>query len=76
MKVLTFRDLRPLKGIPYSRQHVDRKVRAGTFPKPIKLGEGQRATNAWLESEIDKWLQRRAASRKAASPQAALNPTS
>ena len=66
MKVLLFRDLRPEKGIAFSRQHVFRKVRAGTFPKPIKLGEGERATNAWLESEVDAWVAERAKARGSA----------
>ena len=36
----------------------------GTFPLPIKLGN--RAVG-WLESEINAWVEARAASRKAAA---------
>ena len=63
MRVLIFRDLRPKKGIAFSRQHVFRKVKDGTFPRPLKLGEGERATNAWLESELDAWVEARAKAR-------------
>ncbi len=35
-KALTQKDLKS-KGVPYSRQHIDRNVRLGTFPKPFKL---------------------------------------
>jgi hypothetical protein len=36
---LTQKDLKARKGIPYSRQHVMRKVDDGTFPPPFKLAE-------------------------------------
>jgi hypothetical protein len=36
---LTQKDLKTRKGIPYSRQHVMRKVDDGTFPPPFKLAE-------------------------------------
>jgi hypothetical protein len=37
--VLTQKDLKVIKGIGYSRQHVRRKVDDGTFPPPFKLAE-------------------------------------
>ena len=46
------------------RTSIENKVKAGTFPRPIKLGE--RAVG-WLASDIDKWIEERArASKKAA----------
>jgi predicted DNA-binding transcriptional regulator AlpA len=36
IRVLSQADLAQ-KGIPYSRQHVNRRVRDGTFPPPFKL---------------------------------------
>ena len=60
MKLLNRDDLRA-RGIRWSRQHVDRMVKAGEFPAPVKLGAG---TNAWLESEIDAWIETRAAERE------------
>jgi prophage regulatory protein len=44
------------KGIDYSRQHVDRLIKAGTFPRPIKLGKNR---NAWIEEEIDAYVEAR-----------------
>jgi hypothetical protein len=35
-RVLTREDLRA-KGLKYSRQHLNRRVNAGTFPAPFKL---------------------------------------
>tara|TARA_B110000977_G_C11070731_1_gene489456 strand:- start:712 stop:906 length:195 start_codon:yes stop_codon:yes gene_type:complete len=36
------------------------KMKAGTFPKPVKLGA--RAV-AWLEPEIDAWIKERISQR-------------
>jgi hypothetical protein len=36
-RVLTQKDLRPEKGIGYSRQHLTKKIRNGTFPRPFQL---------------------------------------
>jgi prophage regulatory protein len=49
------------KGISYSRVHLWRLVKAGYFPKPIKLGDGAR--NAWVEEEIDALIAERMAAR-------------
>jgi prophage regulatory protein len=39
-------------------------VKAGTFPKPVKLNpDSQRSPVAWLESEIRDWQQKRIADR-------------
>jgi hypothetical protein len=34
--VLTSKDLRTKKGISWGRQHISRKVRDGTFPRPFQ----------------------------------------
>jgi prophage regulatory protein len=52
MRILNLSDLRD-RGIPFSRQHIHRLVVAGKFPKPVKLG---RATNGWVEDEINEYL--------------------
>jgi prophage regulatory protein len=64
MRFLTFPELRPQKGITYSRHHLRRKCNAGEFPKPVPLSE-QRI--AWLEDEIDAWIEAKAAQRKGAA---------
>ena len=45
-----------LKRQPYSRSSIYRKVRTGDFPAPIKIGPNR---NAWLESDIDQWIDQR-----------------
>lgn len=61
MKVLSYPDLKELKGIRFSRQWLAKLVAEGKFPAPVKLGA---ATNGYLESEIDGWLKARAAERE------------
>ena len=61
MKLLPYDALKE-KGILYSKAHLWRLVKAGTFPKPIKLGAGR---NAWVESELDRWIESRMAARDA-----------
>ena len=43
-----------------SRSSIYRNIDAGTFPKPISLGP---RTVGWLETEIDRWIERRIESR-------------
>ena len=38
-----------------SRSSIYAKAKAGEFPTPFKLGGGR--SSAWLEHEIDQWLQ-------------------
>ena len=49
--------------IPFTRQHLSRLEKAGLFPRRVQVG-GQRV--AWLESEVDAWIEARAAERQAA----------
>ena len=62
MKVLSFRDLRD-RGIPFTRQHIHKLVTRGEFPAPFKIGAN---TNAWADSEIDKYMKDRIAKRDTA----------
>jgi predicted DNA-binding transcriptional regulator AlpA len=54
-RMLTFKDLRNLKGWPYSRQHTHKLIRAGHFPAPEKLYEGGQI-NVWDEATVDAHL--------------------
>ena len=60
MKVLVFEDLKPEKGIPYSRVQIWRLCKAGRFPKPIKIGQNR---NGWVEEEIDRHIDKLIATR-------------
>ena len=67
MRLLDLSDLREM-GIKYSRQHLHRLVKANKFPAPVKLGENR---NAWIEAEINAYLEARVTERDAAKEQAA-----
>jgi prophage regulatory protein len=60
MKLLSRQDLREKKGITFTRQHIHRLVKEGKFPAPIKVGEN---TNAWVEPEVDTYIDRCTAKR-------------
>jgi prophage regulatory protein len=62
MKLLSFDDLRTVKGIRYSRPHLYRLISAKRFPRPVKLGEN---CVAFPEHEIDAWLKDKIAERDA-----------
>lgn len=60
MRVVTFKDLRPVKGIDLSRTDLARKEAAGEFPRRIWLAPNR---FAWLDNELDEWLKARVAQR-------------
>jgi prophage regulatory protein len=51
VKFLDWDDLRA-RGIKGSKTHINRLVREGLFPRPVKLGY---STKVWVESEIDEY---------------------
>jgi hypothetical protein len=60
LKILFQRDF-PAKGITWSRQHVNRKIKKKEFPPPDgKASDAPSAPNWWWEHTIDKYLRRRA----------------
>ncbi|MCW8309113.1 AlpA family phage regulatory protein [Acidiphilium sp. PA] len=61
MKFIRYPELKD-RGIPWTRVHLGRLVRAGEFPPPVNLGGN---SIAWVEAEIDAWAAERAASRPA-----------
>lgn len=44
------------------RSAIYAKIKAGSFPAPIKLGK---RTSAWLSSDIDVWIEQQIAASKA-----------
>jgi prophage regulatory protein len=60
VRLLSYDELRPQKGIPYSKVHLWRLEREGKFPRRVQLGENR---HGWLESEIDDWVLERMAAR-------------
>src|SRR6516164_7741968 len=66
MRVLGYRDLAK-KGIPYSRQHINRLVKKGKFPAPFKMSGGDKGPNSWFEHIIDRHIESCAAKHDSGS---------
>ncbi len=48
------------------RSAVEQEIARGNFPKPIRLTDAEHcAAKGWLLSEIERWMQERAAKRDA-----------
>lgn len=62
MKILAYDELRPSKGVPYSKVQLWRLEKAKKFPKRVPLGPGR---HGWAEHEIDAWIKDRIAARDA-----------
>jgi prophage regulatory protein len=62
MKLISMSELEE-KGIPYSRAHIYRLIHAKKFPEPVRLGENR---IAFVESEIEDWVQSKITERDAA----------
>ena len=57
-KLLRHRAVSEITG--FSQSTIARKVKAGQFPKPVKLGP---QTLAWVAEEVEVWLAARIAER-------------
>ncbi len=56
-------DLRQvLEAVPYSRAHLYRLEKAGSFPKRVKLGPNR---VGWVKEEVTSWLAARIEARSA-----------
>ena len=62
MRFLRYKDLKP-HGVPWSRQHLGRLIRAKKFPAPVKIGAN---SIAWVEGEVFEYLEEKIAERDAA----------
>jgi prophage regulatory protein len=62
--ILLSREDLKARGIRYSRAQLWRKVKDGSFPRPVRLGENR---VAWLSTEIDAWIDAIAAARTEAA---------
>jgi predicted DNA-binding transcriptional regulator AlpA len=52
MRLLSWEDLRE-RGIQHSRSQLWRKIRQGSFPRPVYVGKFP----AWPEAEIDTYIE-------------------
>jgi prophage regulatory protein len=62
MKILSYEDLKPQKGIGYSKVQIWRLEKQNKFPRRVQLGPGR---HGWPESELNDWIMARAAERNA-----------
>jgi prophage regulatory protein len=60
MRLLSFDELKPLKGVTYSKAHLWRLERDGKFPKRVRLGDSK---HGWVDAEIEDWIASRMAER-------------
>ena len=67
MKLLQYADLKPEKGIPYSKAQLWRLEKRGEFPRRIQLTNYPNGRHGWSEDEGDAWISERIARRDAAS---------
>lgn len=58
-KLLTAADIADI--VPYSGGHINRMIRTGSFPQPVKLGGGIRL---WDAAEVADWIDTAFARRK------------
>ncbi|WP_426227430.1 helix-turn-helix transcriptional regulator [Pararhizobium sp. DWP3-4] len=63
MRLLSFKDLN-VRGIPFSRQWLDKLIKAGRFPQPVKVGSRR---VMWVEAEINQYLEELASHRDGAA---------
>jgi predicted DNA-binding transcriptional regulator AlpA len=61
-KLLRFNELKSVKGIPFTRRHIDRMEANGDFPVRVAVGQHH---VAWVESEIDEHIAELMAARPA-----------
>ena len=69
LAVVDWKGLKAL-GIPYSRTHIWRMMRTGSFPSSFKLADDRNSHPVWWLSEIRIWLLDRASRRLALHPSA------
>jgi predicted DNA-binding transcriptional regulator AlpA len=55
VQVVDWKGLKAL-GIPYSRAHIWRMMKAGTFPQAFKLGKHRNSHPVWWLKELIVWL--------------------
>jgi predicted DNA-binding transcriptional regulator AlpA len=69
MRLLSFDDLKPVKGISYSKTQLWRLEKRDAFPKRVPLAGGRTGRHGWVERELDDWILARIALRDKTTPQ-------
>ena len=61
-KIISYEDLKPVKGISYSRMQLSRLMKDGKFPAKVQISSKR---IGWLEHEIDAWIAKKVKARPA-----------
>lgn len=56
-RLVIYKELNPIFGIPYSKKQLDRMERKGLFPQRSYLGNGRTSRVVWRASELNHWIQ-------------------
>jgi len=68
MRIISYDELEPLKGIRYSKIQLCRLEKAKKFPKRIRVSLNR---SGWVEHEIDDWIKAKVAERDRGAAKAA-----
>jgi prophage regulatory protein len=60
MRIISYDELKPAKGISYSKVQLWRLEKQNKFPKRVPLSPNR---SGWVEAEIDDWLASKIAER-------------
>ena len=63
MRLVTWKELKTIYGIPYSAQHVARLEADNKFPKRLKLSAYRGGRVAWVAAEVEAWIETRLGQR-------------
>ncbi len=55
-RFISYPELKDRYGLPWTRQHVDRLVKANKFPQKINLTEHR---VGWWSDQVEEWLESR-----------------
>ena len=55
MRIITFKDFKAQKGIPFSREHLRRLEAGGRFPKRVRLPRGATTTDTSRKRLMSIW---------------------
>ena len=63
-RLVSWKQLKEIYGLPYCRQHISRLEDMGQFPKRLKLGN---CRVAWLVEEVEAWISSKLSDREHSS---------
>ena len=65
--LIGYAELRERHGVKYSKAHLWRLIKEGSFPKPIKISGSPSARNHWDDEEVGDYVKALIAARDVAA---------